>query len=311
MRASTLMRTIASDVGEPRLRWIAALYEAFEATMQARLDDAERYSELAFEIGTQIGEPDAFSLYAGQLFVNRSFAGRYDELLPLVEGAIESSPDVLAFRLAYGITCAAVDRRDETRAILRQGADDGFSRIPRDYLWMTTVIGYAVLAIELQDAETAAQLYPILEPYADEVAFSGVSSQGPINAYLGKLASLMGRHDEADAHLQRALDVTRRFGWQYHCATTLVALALSRRRRAGALDDESRGMARRSRRDRRGTRPPAHRGSGRVGPVLQQVPASRTACQLIAAGLQRLVRRVTEESGQARSFDEVERVVGG
>src|SRR6478672_5950366 len=51
--------------------------------------------------------------------------------------------------------------------------------------------------------------------------------------------SRLGRHDEADAHLQRALDVTCRFGWQYHRATTLVALALSRRRRAGALDDES------------------------------------------------------------------------
>ena len=105
---------------------------------------------------------------------------------------------------------------------------------------MTTVIGYAVLAIELQDAEIAAQLYPILEPFGDEVAFSGATSQGPISAYLGKLASLMGRHDVADAHLRHALDITLAFGWKYHEATTLVALALSQKRRTGALDDDAR-----------------------------------------------------------------------
>ena len=233
------MRSIASDVGEPRLRWITALCDAFDAMMRARLDDAERHSELMLEIGTQIGEPDAFSLYAGQLFVNRSFAGRYDELLPLVEGIMDANPGVVAFRLAYGIICLAVDRRDDAAAILREGADDSFSGIPHDYLWMTTTIGYAVIAIDLQDAETAAQLYPILEPYAAEVAFNGATSQGPISAYLGKLASLVNEHDIADAHLRHALAVTETFGWEYHRATTLVALALSQKRRTGGLDDEA------------------------------------------------------------------------
>ena len=86
------MTSIASDVGEPRLRWVAALYQAFEAMMEARLEDAERLSEMTLAIGTEIGEPDAFSFYAGQLFANRSFAGRYDELLPLVQGRHGSQP---------------------------------------------------------------------------------------------------------------------------------------------------------------------------------------------------------------------------
>lgn len=228
--------SIASDFGEPRLRWIAAIYQAFEAMMEARLDDAERLSELALEIGTEIGEPDAFSLYAGQLFAARSFAGRYEELLPLTQGIVDANPGYLPFRLAFAITCLAVDREDEARAILRGGADEGFSAIPADYTWMTTIIGYAVLAIGLQDEAIAAQLYEILEPFGDEVAFSGATSQGPISAYLGKLASVIGRHDVADAHLRQALDVTISFGWKYHQATTLVALALAQQRRTGALD---------------------------------------------------------------------------
>ena len=42
-----------------------------------------------------------------------------------------------------------------------------------------------------------------------EVAFNGASSQGPIAAYLGKLASLQDRHDVADRHLHRALDLAK------------------------------------------------------------------------------------------------------
>ncbi len=131
------------------------------------------------------------------------------------------------------------DRTDEARAILRQGAQEQFSRIPVDYTWMTIVVGYAVLAIELEDAEVAAQLLPLLEPFGDEVSFSGATSQGPISAYLGKLASVMGRHDVADGTLHQALQIARSFGWKYHEATTLIALAGSRRRRDCVLDDDA------------------------------------------------------------------------
>jgi len=56
---------------------------------------------------------------------------------------------------------------------------------------MTTVIGYAVLAIELQHGAAAEELYPLIEPFADQVAFNGFTSQGYVGAYVGKLASLM------------------------------------------------------------------------------------------------------------------------
>ncbi len=66
----------------------------------------------------------------------------------------------------------------------------GFAELPVDNLWTTCVIGYAILAIELDRADAAAQLLPLLEPHANDVAFNGVTSQGPIAAYVGKLESL-------------------------------------------------------------------------------------------------------------------------
>jgi DNA-binding SARP family transcriptional activator len=234
------IRSAVRSLGEPRLRWTAGLVEAFDAMMTGRLEEAQSIAAATLDLGLQIGVPDAFALFAAQFFVIGTFAGRHDELFPLVERARRDNPGMLAFKVAYGIICAAVDRRDEARGILYEGMTDGFAELPRDNIWMTSVIGYAVLAIELDDADAAAQLLPIIEPYAGEVAFNGITSQGPIAAYVGKLASLLGRHDLAEDHLRSALATAEGFGWTYHRATTLFALAQGRRRRLGALDAEGR-----------------------------------------------------------------------
>jgi hypothetical protein len=103
---------------------------------------------------------------------------------------------------------------------------------------MTSVIGYAVLTIELGDTEAAQHLLPLIEPFVAEVAFNGATSQGPVAAYAGKLASLLGQHEIAEQYLRSALDIATAFGWKYHRATTLFALAQSRQRRDGSLDHE-------------------------------------------------------------------------
>ena len=162
------------------------------------------------------------------------------ELFPLVEQAASENPGVLPFRLAYGIICVAVDRPDAARAILHEGMESGFARLDVDNFWMTSVIAYVIIALELDDREAAAELLPLLEPHATEVSFNGVTSQGPVAAYAGKLASLLGRHDEAEGHLRAALVTATAFGWTYHRATTLFALAQARHRRLGGLDEEGR-----------------------------------------------------------------------
>jgi hypothetical protein len=239
-RSLAKLRTIAAAIGAPRMRWTVGIYETFNATMAARLEDAERLAAENLDLGLQIGEPDAFAAYASQFFALGSFGGRHAELFPVVEQASAGAPTASPLRVAYAIICAAVGRDDTARAVLAEGQAAGFAGIPPDLFWMTTVIGYAVLTVELQDADAAAQLLPIIEPFADEVAFNGATSQGPISAYLGKLASLLGHHDVADGYLRAALRTAEAFGWEYHRATTLIALAQSRLRRTGTLDAEGR-----------------------------------------------------------------------
>lgn len=238
-RSISRMRAIVRACAEPRLRYTLGLYETFEATMAGRLDEGESIATANLDLGLRIGVPDAFTLFAAQLFALGSFAGRHQELLPLIEEAAHNSPGFTPFRLAYGIICAATGHEDRALDILSEATSTRFSEIQHDNLWTTTVIGYAVLAIELDDARAAAELLPLIEPFSSEVAFNGMTSQGPIAAYAGKLASLLGRHDEAEDYLVAALDIATAFGWNYHRATTLFALAQARFRRDGALDNQA------------------------------------------------------------------------
>jgi tetratricopeptide (TPR) repeat protein len=242
MAAHTLtrLRATAQNVGEPYLRWIIGLAETFEAMMAGRLSDAEALAAEALDFGLQIGATDAFAIYAGQFFVLRTFAGRYGELFPLVEQAARENPTVLPFKLAYGIICVAVGHADAARDILYEGLESGLVELGVDNFWMTSVIAYVIIAIELDDREAAARLLPVIEPYASVISFNGATSQGPVSAYAGKLASLLGRHDEAEGHLRAALATATAFGWTYHRATTLFALAQARHRRLGGLDEEGR-----------------------------------------------------------------------
>jgi DNA-binding SARP family transcriptional activator len=240
VRSLAKMRSTVSSLGAPFLRWTAGLYDVFEATMAARFVEAEAAATANLDLGMHIAAPDAFTMFAGQMFVIGTFSGRHEELFPLVEQAAKDNPGILAFKLAYGVICEAVGRDDVAREILHEGMAHGFAELPVDNFWTTSIIGYSVLAVQLEDAVAAAQLLPLVLPFASGVAFNGVTSQGPIAAYVGKLASLVGLHDVAEEHLRVALEIATAFGWQYHRATTLFALAQARYRRLGALDAEGR-----------------------------------------------------------------------
>ena len=54
----------------------------------------------------------------------------------------------------------------------------------------------------LGDRGSVADLLPLLEPR--QVAANGAASQRPVAAYLGRLASMLDRYDEADRFLHAA-----------------------------------------------------------------------------------------------------------
>jgi len=238
-RSLARLHDIAGQIGEPLMRWHVGIVDTFVATMSARFDEAERVARATLQLGMQIGEPDAFGVFAGQFFFFGTFAGRHAELLPLIQQVIDEEPHVeRLFRAGHALVCSEVGRPEVGRELLREAMEAGLDAISQDSLGSTTLIAHAVLALELDDVAAAEWLFPVIEPMAGEVSFNGVTSQGPVAAYVGKLASLLGRYDEAERHLLGALTTTEEFGWEYHRATTLLALAQNRVRATGSLDAE-------------------------------------------------------------------------
>jgi tetratricopeptide (TPR) repeat protein len=230
------LHDIAEQIGEPLMRWHVGILDTFVATMAARFDGAERIANATLELGMQIGDPDAFGVFAAQFFFFGTFAGRHAELFPIVQQMIDTDPHVEPlFRAGHALVCNEVGRPEVGLAVLRDAMAAGLGAISQDSLGSTTLIAHAVLAIELDDVPAAEWLFPAIAPMAGEVSFNGVTSQGPVSAYVGKLSSLLGRYDDAERHLLDALATTEAFGWEYHRATTLIALAQNCVRATGTL----------------------------------------------------------------------------
>ncbi len=228
---------VAHELDEPRARWLSGIVDAFTATMTCRFRDAEQAIAETFAIGDRMGEPEAWSVFTAQTFVLGTFEGRHAELLALVEPMTQGQQAVdVTFRVAHAICSLEVGQTAAPRALLHEALDRGIDAIPHDLIRSTTLLGYSILALDLADVAAAEALLPAIEPFVEEVSYNGVTSQGPVAAYVGKLLTLVGLHDEAEARLLQALRLTEAFGWEYHRASTLVALAQNRVAAAGTLD---------------------------------------------------------------------------
>ena len=234
-RSLERLHAIADQIGAPRMIWTVSYYDAFVATMEARFADAEELMHKAADVAVAMGAADSFAVFAGQAAALATIAGHLSELPPNVAQAIDAGPVQPTAALAHAIISVASGPKEIASDLLDAAMATGFRGVPADVMWMTSMLGYAILAIELSDLDAAAQLLAIIEPYAGEIA----TNLGPVAAYAGRLASLLGHHDLAERHLSSALEIVETFGWDYHRASVLIVLAGCRRRRLGELDTQA------------------------------------------------------------------------
>ena len=223
------LHAIAGQVGAPAMLWTVGFYDAFVATMQARFADAEQLARSSVEAGVAMGAADAIAVFAGQAAVLAAIAGHRSELPPAIARAVEAGPVELTSRLAHVIVGVSGDpegRWEVARDFLDEAVAAGFRHVRPDLMWVTSMLGYATLAIELEDLGAAAELLAIIGPYTGEIA----TNLGPVATYAGRLASLLGRHDLAEQHLSAAFGIADAFDWDYHRAAILIARAAARRR---------------------------------------------------------------------------------
>jgi hypothetical protein len=91
-----------------------------------------------------------------------------------------------------------------------------------DNSWLVITVDHAEVAVELALVEHAQQLYEMLEPFSSIVACTGLTNQGPVCHFLGGLAMLLERPDEADRWFEQADAFARRVGDNFSAARTAL-----------------------------------------------------------------------------------------
>ncbi len=204
-RAVELLRQanrLGSRFRQPLVSWLGTVAEAGWHHLWGALDDAERLSRRAHELGVQAGQHgDAAMFHAEQMLDIRRLQGRLSEeagwFLPLV-GMRHADLAWALTRYAYVLGRADTAAMSYDRAVAQRPL-----RIRRDVIEAPTVRNLAFLASRFGDRATAAELVERLRPQGD--TFTGTTVKQPAgHHYLGMLASLLDHPEEADLHFARA-----------------------------------------------------------------------------------------------------------
>jgi len=204
---SALMES-AERLRQPVWLWAAAFEGAEVAMAQGDPLRAEELATKAMEIATASGQPDAFSFYGTQLMEIRFQQGRMGELAELVAQIADEYPGIPTYRAV--LAKAYLEAGDETsaRQLVDEATAQGFD-LPMDTAWLDGIVIYSWPAIELRIAPAARPLYELLLPFHDQVPCNPLVPHEPVAMFLGGLAAVLGRFDEAETYFERAAELNR------------------------------------------------------------------------------------------------------
>jgi hypothetical protein len=222
------------------------------ASLEGRFDEAERMAEELHVRLQQIGHPQAELTYIGQTFGWRWLQGRGGEFLPVFLGLAAADPGTVTWPATAAWCAAESGDTDRAREILGGLEPSAAVSINRNYLWCVTVASFANAVSFLRDRAWAQVLYDLALPYAWQNCTVGVASfNGSVSHYLGVLAGVLGRWDDAARHLEAALERHRSMRGRAFVALTQQAYsevlaeraAPGDRERAAALEGEAMATA--------------------------------------------------------------------
>ena len=169
---------------------------------------------------TESGQPDAVTFYGSQLLIVRHEQGRLGEFLPIISAVAAEMAAMPEYLGAVAAAQVEAGQYDEARALLGAASADGFASLPMDIGWLHGIIAYAQAAIDLGETAAAAQLFDLLAPYHGQVGYNGLMPLEPVAMYLGALASLLGRYEEAEAFFAESAELNERAGASFAAART-------------------------------------------------------------------------------------------
>jgi tetratricopeptide (TPR) repeat protein len=233
--------SLAERLDQPLLSWHRAMSRTHCALLTGDTSEAEARAIEALDIGTRGGRPGAQAIFNYQIGGVNTQRGVFpDDTVAAIEHARVQFPGLRGwFTAMLASEHARVGRLELAHELLDEFAATGFEPMPEPDGWLFTMIHYTDVAIACDDHRAAAALYERLVPYAGQTPTRGAAPyHAPIDHYLGKLATLLGRYEEADQHFPAAAEFADRAGAAYLAAEIDLAWGEMFLQRRQAGDDE-------------------------------------------------------------------------
>lgn len=176
-----------------------------------RLDQAETLADACAGRGAVAGDIDATGWHGAQLLAIRWYQGRLADLLPMLTELVHS-PTLSAvdnsFFAALAVAAATVGDRRQAAGALATLCGRDLADLPRSSTWLVTMNGVVEAAHLLDDADTSAQAYRLLSPFAElpMMASLGIACFGSVHHALGVASLTTGDLDRAVQHLRVAIN---------------------------------------------------------------------------------------------------------
>ena len=209
----------AERLDQPTLNWLQTFSRATRALVAGDADLAEQLATEALQIGTESGEPDAAGIFGPQLMGVAFIRGTMGELVTIIEQSATENPGVPSFVAALALAQVEGGDTDAARHLLEEFASTDFE-LPSDFVWLTGMTCYAEAAIECRDPKYAEPMLERLSPWSGRLASDAVTSMGPVDQFLGGLATVIGRYDEANAYFAQCSSFCDRVGAKFFAART-------------------------------------------------------------------------------------------
>jgi predicted ATPase/class 3 adenylate cyclase len=214
----------AARIGQPFNRWQIAYHATWQRILEGDLAAAEDTATQALTLGAAAGYEDAVTVYGAQLINLRSLQGRLHEVVPLIEQATLDNPGLPAFRAALTWAKCFDDPHHEVPRLLDIEVANDFPML-RDSNWLVAHVLWAEAAARSGHRSAAAVIYQRLLPWHNQFATNNVTVTGGVAHFLGLLAHVLDRYDDAEQWFTEALAFHERMEAPFFVAWTQTAWA--------------------------------------------------------------------------------------
>ena len=228
-------RELSERAGQPFLAQVVAQFDAILGLFDGRLEAAEAAANRGNEIARQT-QAGPSVVYGIQMFSIRREQGRLAEIAPLVRLIASGETDAdNVWRPALAVLLAEIGDVEAARRELGALVDADLGAIIRGGLGVGGLTYAADACALIEDPMLAAPIYDQLLAFEGQNMTVGsmVACYGAADRMLGALATIMGRWDAAERHLDNALLLNRRLGsptWIAHTQYERARLTLRRGR---------------------------------------------------------------------------------